>query len=467
MGAINWPWGRAKLSERLDVILTRQDLTRRLDNTDATSRRIDQFLDNLHERIGQSLSAAVAIAGHTPALTAMAGTAEVTGRDLARASDTIASTSEEVTATLEAELVPGAAALAQFSGQVAHALRQCETGSEQVLAHIGVISDSEQHLGGAIGRLQAQLEEVVQVIGVIADISKQTNLLSLNAAIEAARAGVHGRGFAVVAEEVRRLAHHTTDATDQVAGIIERFRGDMEQLAGAGAQMQSAVESGEAGVRGMRTELVEVRSAMDELDDRVGVIATGTEQIGAAVSAMNKDVHTVSHAAAQLLDTAVEVGALGKAVHAESDHLLEGMGGFQLALHHKAREAVEQLGRNAVLASGSAGAAESAMRQALARDARFELLYLVTGDGVQLTENVFADDLRDLDGSRARGRNWSQRHWFRAVVQSGEPHISDVYRSDATDAFCFTVAVPITDTDGRLLRVLGADVRLSALTGRA
>src|SRR5690606_15773348 len=168
--------------------------------------------------------------------------AEATGNDLARASDTIASTSEEVTTTLEAELVPGARDMAEFSRQVALALRQCETGSGQVLEHIGVISDGEKHLGSAIGRLQAQLEEVMQVIGVIADISKQTNLLSLNAAIEAARAGEHGRGFAVVAEEVRRLAHHTTDATDQVAAIIERFRGDMGELTDAGAHMQVAVE---------------------------------------------------------------------------------------------------------------------------------------------------------------------------------------------------------------------------------
>src|SRR5690606_18925472 len=143
-------------------------------------------------------------------------------------------------------------------------------------------------------------------------------------------AGEHGRGFAVVAEEVRRLAHHTTDATDQVAAIIERFRGDMGELTDAGAHMQVAVEAGESGVHAMRAELGDVRAAMDELDTRVSAIATGTGQIGAAVSAMNQDVHTVSAAANQLLDSARQISELGKSVHTTSDDLLEGLGGFQL-----------------------------------------------------------------------------------------------------------------------------------------
>src|SRR5690606_30853869 len=140
------------------TILTHQDLTRRLKGTDATGRRIDQFLEALHERIGVSLSAAVNIAGEAPVLNHLAANTATTGRDLARASDTIASTSEEIATTLEAELVPGAHDMATFSTQVAKALRQCETGSGQVLEHIGVISHSEQQLGSAIERLQSQLE---------------------------------------------------------------------------------------------------------------------------------------------------------------------------------------------------------------------------------------------------------------------------------------------------------------------
>ena len=75
----------------------------------------------------------------------------------------------------------------------------------------------------------------------------------------------------------------------------------------------------------------------------------------------------------------------------------------------------------------------------------------------------FAADVAHGEGASCRGRDWSQRPWFRAVAERMESHITQVYRSSATDDFCFTVSVPIVDERGQLLRVLGADVRLSAL----
>jgi len=66
-----------------------------------------------------------------------------------------------------------------------------------------------------------------------------------------------------------------------------------------------------------------------------------------------------------------------------------------------------------------------------------------------------------------RGRNWASRPWFREVRDSGKSFISPVYRSSATDAFCFTLSAPVFDQDGQLRYVLGADIRLSALLGQA
>ncbi|WP_084645929.1 methyl-accepting chemotaxis protein [Marinimicrobium agarilyticum] len=462
MGAINWPWGRGDAEEPLYELLQSRDLTRRLARQDASSLAIDQFVQELHHRIELSVSAAVTIAGEAPRLRKLAESADDNGQALTGAAGTFASTSEEVTATLEAELVPGAAEVARLSSQVATSLRQCEAGSESVLGNIRAISHSEQRLGSAIGELQAQLESVVNVISVIADISKQTNLLSLNAAIEAARAGVHGAGFAVVAEEVRRLAHHTTEATDEVAQIIDRFRQEVTQLTEAGHQMQGAVCDGEQGVTQLRTELGSVRSAMDQLDGQVSGMATGISQIGQAIGDLNQQVHTVSHAAADLRSSAQQMGTLGDAVHHQSDRLLEGLGGFQLELHREAQRKVEQLARDPALRQDDLPQTHAALRRALGRDKTFELAYLVDGAGQQLSDNIFCQALSHLDGTVARGTDWRERHWFKAVLSSGKPHITDVYRSDATDDFCFTVAVPVT-MPGGTPRVLGVDVRLSAL----
>lgn len=464
MGSFGKSWGRDRTERELQNILQGSDLTQRLEATDPTSRLVDVFLERLQKRLGQSVSAAVTIAGQAPILGRMAESTATAGRELSQAADTIASTSEEVSTTLASELVPGANDMARLSREVASSVRQCETGIDQTLGHFGAINRSERDLEGAIGKLQEQLEEVTNVIGVIAEISKQTNLLSLNAAIEAARAGAHGAGFAVVAEEVRRLAQHATESTNQVSDIVQQFRADMTQLTSAGSQMQQAVSAGEAGVEQMRTELSKARSAMDDLDTRVSSIASGTEQIGAAVSAMNNDVHTVADAAGELLGNAEKMGETSAAIHDQSNHLLEGLGGFHLDLHKQARQTVVRLAQKSALRAGSEAQAERELEQALAQDNRFELLYLVGRDGKQLTANCFAQDLSHLDGTQARGKDWRQRHWFKAVLESKQPHITDVYRSAATEAFCFTVAVPIVDDRGELVRVLGADLRLSALT---
>jgi len=463
MGALGWSWMNSDDPNSVVDLLRSRDLTRRLPGKDATSQALDSFIQDLHKKVDISLSAAVRISGEAPRLSSLAKSAQSQGRELSRAADTFACTSEEITVTLEGELAPSAAEVAQLSNGVAKSLRECEAGSSQVLGHIDTIRQSEAGLSSAIAKLQTQLEEVTQVIGVIAGISKQTNLLSLNAAIEAARAGAHGRGFSVVAEEVRRLAQHTTEATDQVADIVSRFNDDMVQLTQAGETMQTAVGAGAEGVEAMRSELSGVRISMDQLDDRVGAMASGTGQISQAISDLNKDVHTVSQTAGDLLDSAQRIGDLGDSVHHQSDRLLAGLGGFQLNIHQTARQSLESLCEDPTLLSNDVSVVHRCLRRALNKSNSFELMYLVSAEGFQVSDNLFSSALSYLDGSQARGTDWRQRHWFRAVMDSQKPHITEVYRSSATDDFCFTLAMPVW-RNGQLYRVLGADIRLSALT---
>ena len=451
------------LAECLEALGNDLDLTRRIAGDDELSRALAQFLAVLQERIGVSVTATAGIAAQAPALSAIAAETADTGMRLAQSSENIASSSEQVTTTLERELVPRAMDVAVLSSQVATAIRACEHDSGRVLANFDAISAAEQHLGSAITDLEAQLEEVVRVIGVISSISKQTNLLALNAAIEAARAGVHGRGFAVVAEEVRALANHTTDATGQVAAIIDCFRKDVAGLKNAGTNMEVAVTEGELSMRNMRREMQTVSTAMDELDQKVSSIACSTEQMAAAMNTVNNDVQTVSRVAGQMQNKAVQVGDLSRAVHEQSDKLLEGIGAFQLEIHRRARDAVETIACGGTLMQGGAEAVGLVLQRLLREDKRFELLYLVGADGRQVSDNIFADPARAAEGFAARGRDWSQRDWFRAVKDSRKAHVTPLYRSSATNDFCFTVSVPVLDAQQRLVRVLGADVRLSSM----
>ncbi|MFY1663212.1 PDC sensor domain-containing protein [Pseudomonas sp. Pseu.R1] len=129
-------------------------------------------------------------------------------------------------------------------------------------------------------------------------------------------------------------------------------------------------------------------------------------------------------------------------------------------MHKAIQHSVERLGSEAAM-NGDVQAAERFMHDTLLRDQRFELFYMVDRNGTQISENVGLDT--DSKAPSCKGRNWAQRPWFREVAEQLTSHITPVYRSSATDAFCVTVSVPIFAANGQLHRVLAADVRLSAL----
>jgi len=417
----------------------------------------------LHSRIKHCIEAAVTIACQAPEMSAIASDTTRTGQQLAQSSEAIASSSEQVTTAIEAELLPATQDVAKLSAEVADAIRTCEADSSRTRSSITRINATEEHLGSVIASLQLQLQEVVKVISSISDISRQTNLLALNAAIEAARAGEHGRGFAVVAEEVRALANNTTDATSQVSMIIENFTEQVAGLGVAGKEMREAVTAGSDSVEHIGQELCKVREAMDNLDQRFHGIVSSTEQMSQAMQAVNRDVHTVSSVAADMKTKAARVNELGHAIHVQSDSLLEGLGGFRLQIHRLAGEVIAELAAAPELVSHDRGSMESRLATALNQHQQFELMYLVGADGIQVSENIFAADLSaTADRASARGKDWRSREWFKRVVDTGKTYISDVYRSSATDEFCFTVSVPVFQ-NGKLVRVLGADARLSAL----
>ncbi|WP_373185565.1 methyl-accepting chemotaxis protein [Halopseudomonas sp.] len=446
---------------QLDRLFQNLDLSVDIPSQPGLIGKIGQLTVKLQQRITLSLQAAVGIAGHAPQLASIALETERHGEQLAQSSELIASAVEEISASLEAELVPGATAVADLARDVTSQLKGCESDSRLVLDQVDTIQNTEQQLATEIQKLGKQIEEVNQVISMIATISQQTNLLALNAAIEAARAGELGRGFAVVADEVRRLAGNTTEATDQVSQIIDGFRSSMQRLHDAGHSMHQAIADGRDGIQRVDRGLVKASTAMESLDQRVAGMASGTEQIGAAVRSVSQDVQNVADVAAGLKDGATTVREHSDAVRSESDRLLEGLGGFQLDIHQQIRQRVMTLAAEPAM-GGGIREAEQAMQRCIGQDHRLELLYLVGADGVQVSENILAADLTP-PRETVRGKNWSSRPWFRAAKEKLEPHISPVYRSAATDAFCFTLSAPVFDRDGRLRYVLGADVRLSAL----
>ncbi len=189
----------------------------------------------------------------------------------------------------------------EASAQAEATRKQASEGAELVNEVIGAIQrvhSVAEELQGTMKELVKQAESIGGVMNVISDIADQTNLLALNAAIEAARAGEAGRGFAVVADEVRKLAEKTMSATTEVGASIQGIRmatdANIQQVAEAGKSVSVATEL--AGISG--TALQKIVGFAGANSALIASIATAAEEQSATSEEINLAVEEINHIAA-------------------------------------------------------------------------------------------------------------------------------------------------------------------------
>ncbi|WP_028110856.1 methyl-accepting chemotaxis protein [Ferrimonas futtsuensis] len=281
--------GDGDLSQRIKL--------NRRDELGQLGRAFNQFADRVHQLVNQSKGLTESVS-HSSALATEIWGETLSSMSAQKGEVEQASTATSQMAQTSAEMASQAAQVASHADQVHQQMGQAGSAMGEGKESLAQLAGQMQESSELVSRLRQNADQIGEVLNVIRTIAEQTNLLALNAAIEAARAGEQGRGFAVVADEVRTLASKTQDSTANIQTII------------AGLQ-QASIEAEQAMTQSCE-QLQQSQQRSDQIVDTLDLA-------GRAVAGIQQQVQEMTQAIAQQAGVAEEIAATVTRVNTLSD----------------------------------------------------------------------------------------------------------------------------------------------------
>lgn len=421
---------------------------------------LNQMLARLHTFVVDLTRRNVETAAVAPQTHAIAAKVRQSAESLSQGAEQIEKAGRRIAEGIGNSAASANQALAQSAAIVEEIDRTGDLTS-QALHGMRAMGQDVDRLSAAIADLDQKSRSIGSIIESISDIADNTGLLSLNAFIEAARAGVHGAGFGVIAQEIRQLSQETAKASQEIKDSLLGISGLIQETVAAVTRVQEGVASGLGSNQEASAALGKVsqehrrfhthlQSVIDAVGDQKKAVASLTDDL-AHITALGKEGRNDSGRLAELAER----------VKVLTEQQLLATGIFILPQYRKAEKAVTAMTEDADIHTPNKHT-DQALQRRMQSLSFLELVYLTDADGTQISSNVFRNGQTTVCDAAAKGKNWNRKEWFRQVRETGRVYISDIYKSEATNSFCLTIAVPVY-RHSAWVGVLGADINFEDL----
>ena len=426
------------------------DLTRRIevlwkDEIGEIATHLDIFAEKLWKTFIQFSKGSI-VASSTAMLLDNAAKQMTSGMEAAVVQVNSVATASEEMSTTSSEIAQNCVSATKSSEKANGTAVVGEKVINETVAVMDRINSMVKSSAKTVASLGARSDQIGEIINLINDIADQTNLLALNAAIEAARAGEQGRGFAVVADEVRKLAERTTQATKQIGQTIKAMQSETKQAVVSMEEGVKEVEIGTQDARKSGEALKDILKQINMVTSEISQIAVASEQQTATANEIAHNIQQISEVVEETARNVSENAEAASQMAGLSAELKKLISHFKLATPADAQEMVEKAhayvkanGKAKALAAFNNLKGEFVKGELFIFAQDFSGVMLAYGGNVALVGKNLIED-KDVNGkylgkgmielAKTQGNGWYEYHFLNPHTNAVQPKVTYIQRVD-------------------------------------